>query len=243
MIEIRNLKKYMVDRLILDIKDLKIKEGKIYGLFGRNAVGKTTLINILSNKIFPNIGEILVNGQKFDSNFESNGIIYQVAVDNYFDQNNKVDKAFKLIAKINPYFDYKQAKKYADQFELDIYKEINTLSTGYQTVFKLCIGLAMDVEYIFYDEPTLGLDAVARDTFFRLLIENYAENEKTILISTHVIEEISSFIEEVIFLHEGDVLINENIEILKGKPENQELTLESIFINMTKGGSNNEKNI
>lgn len=242
MIEIRDLKKKYSTNVVLDIENLSIEEGKIYGLFGRNGVGKTTLLNILSHKIFSSSGEIVIDGQLLNDNLETNGLIYQVASDNYFDQNLKVDKLFKMISRINPYFDYDKAIFYAKEFDLKIDESLNSLSTGFQTIFKLCIGLAMNVKYILYDEPSLGLDPVARDTFYRLLIENYAEEEKTIIITTHVIEEISSFIEEVIFLYKGDVILNENLETLRQDPRYQGVSLERIFIDMTKGRVQDEKN-
>lgn len=137
---------------------------------------------------------------------------------------------------INDFFDIEKAKNYCSLFNLNLNVLLNSLSKGNEAIFNLCIGLAMDVRYIFYDEATNGLDANNRDIFYKLLLEDYSINEKTIVFSTHIIEEVSGFIEEVIFLDDRSFIINESVDKLKEIVNIDYLSLEEIFVLYTSKG-------
>ncbi len=238
MIKINELKKNYAGKNILAIKNEQILDNKIYGLFGRNGAGKTTLINILSNKIFAEEMDIEINGSKLSENLNTSGLVYVVSNDNYLDRNLKLKKILKNFCLINENFNINEAKRYCSIFNLNLNVLLNTLSKGNEAIFNLCIGLAMDVRYIFYDEATNGLDANNRDIFYKLLLENYSIKEKTIVFSTHIIEEVSTFIEEVIFLDDQSFIINKSVDKLKEIVNNDYLSLEEIFLLYTSKGVN-----
>ncbi len=201
------------------LKDVSIKlvQGKIYGLLGRNGAGKTTLLNIITNKLFPDQGQVLLDGEIVFENDMALSQIYMMTEKDYFPPAMKVSQAFKWGKVFYPNFDIDYAHKLSDRFGLDTNKKIKTLSTGYNSIFKIIIGLSAEVKYLLLDEPVLGLDANHRDMFYRLLIENYNENPKTIVISTHLIEEASHVIEDIIIIDKGKVIINESCEELLSK--------------------------
>ncbi|NLO39341.1 MAG: ABC transporter ATP-binding protein, partial [Ruminiclostridium sp.] len=111
-------------------------------------------------------------------------------------------------------FDDKKAMDLSHQFGLDVSKKIKSLSTGYCTIFKLIIALCVNVPYVFLDEPVLGLDANHRELFYRLVLERYSENQSSFIISTHLIEEVSSIIEDVMIIRDGEIILNEPREDL-----------------------------
>ena len=105
----------------------------------------------------------------------------------------------------------------AEKFSLDTSKKIKSLSTGYLSIFKIIIALSCQAKILLLDEPVLGLDANHRDLFYKELLKNYSENPKTIIISTHLIEEAASLLEEVIIIKEGQVLLEDHVENLLSK--------------------------
>ena len=124
----------------------------------------------------------------------------------------KVKAAFQWTKKFYPMFDMAYATTLSKKFELNTNKKIKDLSTGYASIFKIIIALACNAEIILFDEPVLGLDAYHRDLFYKELISNYSETPKTIVISTHLIEEAADIIEDVIIIKDGEVILNENVE-------------------------------
>ena len=108
------------------------------------------------------------------------------------------------------------ARQLSKRFELPIKKKIKSLSTGYQSIFKNIVALSVNVPFVFLDEPVLGLDAYHRELFYKVLIEKYAENPFTAVISTHLIEEAANIIEQVIVIRNGEIIRNESLEELLG---------------------------
>ena len=105
-----------------------------------------------------------------------------------------------------PQFDRQFAWNLAGAFQLNTGARVGKLSTGYGTIFKLVVALSVNTPYLFLDEPVLGLDANHRDLFYKTLLAKYTENPFTVVVSTHLIEEISGLIEDVVILHQGRVL-------------------------------------
>lgn len=105
----------------------------------------------------------------------------------------------------------------ADKFGLDVKQKFGKLSTGYRSIFKLIIALTVPARYVFLDEPILGLDANHRELFYRELLDNYVKTQKTFVISTHLIEEITNILEHVFILCHGEVVIDGNVEDIMKK--------------------------
>ncbi|WP_033127111.1 ABC transporter ATP-binding protein, partial [Eubacterium sp. ER2] len=188
-IEVKNVSKSFKDTQALRNVSLTFEEGKIYGLLGRNGAGKSTLLNIISNRKYPNEGYVSVDGVPAAENDEALRKMFLINEMNLYPESMRVRDAFKVTKTFYPSFDEEYALKLSEMFELNIKKKIKSLSTGYQSIFRNVLALSVNVPYVFFDEPVLGLDAYHRDLFYRLLIEKYSEEPFTAVISTHLIEE------------------------------------------------------
>ncbi len=216
-IEIKGITKVFGETTALKNVTLTIEPNKIYGLLGRNGAGKTTLLNLMTNKIFPTSGEILIDGQNVLENDQALSQIYCIAETNLYPENMKVKSAFDWTKKFYPDFDRGYADMLAHKFGLDTSKKIKSLSAGYNSIFKMIIALSCQVKILLLDEPVLGLDANHRDLFYKELLSNYSAHPKTIIISTHLIEEAADLLEDVIIIKEGEVLLVDQVENLLSK--------------------------
>lgn len=213
-IEFKNVSKRFGNVTALDNVSLSFEEEKIYGLLGRNGAGKSTLLNILTSRIFASSGEITVDGENAVENDRAMSKIYLMSEKTLYPESMNIKDALRWSGEFYPSFDMDYAKKIAGLFSLDLNKKVKSLSTGYGSIFKLVIALSVNTPYIIFDEPVLGLDANHRDLFYKLLIEKYAENPSCIVISTHLIEEISHLIEDVVIIKEGRIMKQESRESL-----------------------------
>lgn len=213
-IEIKNVSKSFGNIKALDDISLEFKENKIYGLFGRNGAGKSTLLNIISNRIFSNSGEVLIDGENAVENDRAQGKIFLMSEAMLYPESMKIKDAFRLTKEFYDDFDIDYANRLSEQFGLKTNKKTKGLSTGYKSIFKIIVALATNVKYLIFDEPILGLDASHRDLFYKLLIENYDKNSRTIIISTHLIEEISTIVEDVVIIKDGKLIKQQSCEEL-----------------------------
>lgn len=205
-IKIREVTKTYKDTKALDHVSVQFEEGKIYALLGRNGAGKSTLLNIISNRIFSDEGEVFVEEMSARKNDQVQQKIYLMSEQTLYPTGMKVRQAFRWSKEFYPEFDMSYAMELSERFGLSTKKKIKALSTGYKSIFKLIVALAVNVPYLFLDEPVLGLDANHREMFYRILLEKYIADPFTIVISTHLIEEIASVIEHVVILKEGKVI-------------------------------------
>ena len=196
------------------LKDVSftLEEGKIYGLLGRNGAGKSTLLNVLTQRIFPDGGSVTVDGEPIEGGDRALSKLYLMSEKLYYPENMKVKDAFKWSRVFYPEFDWEFAWKLAGAFQLNTGAKVSKLSTGYSSIFKIVVALSTNAPYVLLDEPVLGLDANHRDLFYKTLLARYAERPFTAVISTHLIEEISHLIEDVVILHHGQVLEKGNRE-------------------------------
>lgn len=182
------------------------EEGKIYGLLGRNGAGKSTLLNVLTDRIFPDGGSVTVDGEPIHNSDNALSKMYLMSELNCYPESMKVKDAFRWTKLFYPDFDQDFAWNMASAFELNTNAKVSKLSTGYTSIFKLIVALSVNTPYVLLDEPVLGLDANHRDLFYRTLLARYTERPFTVVISTHLIEEVSSIIEDVVVIHKGEVL-------------------------------------
>ncbi len=192
-------------RALQDVS-VTFEEGKIYGLLGRNGAGKSTLLSVLTDRIFPEGGSVTVDGEPVHDNDRALSKMYLMSEKNCYPDSMKVKDAFRWTKMFYPDFDQDFAWNMASAFELNTNAKVSKLSTGYTSIFKLIVALSVNTPYVLLDEPVLGLDANHRDLFYRTLLARYTERPFTMVISTHLIEEVSSIIEDVVVIHKGEVL-------------------------------------
>ncbi|NLK73188.1 MAG: ABC transporter ATP-binding protein [Clostridiales bacterium] len=211
-IKIKNLTKYYGKNLAIDDISLEITENKIYGLLGRNGAGKTTLLNLITNKLFPTNGEILIDSENIFENERVLSQIYYMSEKNLYPETMKVKEIIKWTKDFYPNFDLDYAYKLSDKFNLNLKSKFKALSTGYASIFKIILTLSSRAPILLFDEPILGLDANHRDMFYKELINYYSVTPTTVIISTHLIEEVSDIIEEVLIIKDGKLILSDTTE-------------------------------
>lgn len=199
--------------------DLQLEKGKIYGLIGRNGAGKTTLLSLMAGQNPMTSGEITLDGQKVWENQEMmDRICFSRELNpttNFSISELKVKEYLKMASIYMPNWDKEFAEGLLKTFELDANKKLNKLSKGMLSMLTITVALASKAEFTFMDEPVAGVDVVMREQFYRILLDEFAESERTFVISTHIIEEAADVFEEVIMLDKGKILLKENaVELL-----------------------------
>jgi ABC-2 type transport system ATP-binding protein len=213
-IRISNACKKYGDTIALDDISLTIEENKIYGLLGRNGAGKTTLLNVINNRIFLDEGLIFIDQISLLDDKNALGKIYFMTEQNLYPQSMKVKELFNWTKEFYPNFDMSYALVLSKKFELNINKKIKELSTGYESICKLINTMASGAEILIFDEPVLGLDANHREMFYKELMESYIKKPKTIILSTHIIEEVAQLLERVVIIKNGKLIKDESVEEL-----------------------------
>ena len=198
--------------------DLKLESGKIYGLIGRNGAGKTTLLSILTSQNPATSGEVTFDGQPVWENPEVlRHLCFSRELSPLTGSNAnsmKVKEYLRIAAMFFPYWDKEMEKRLVEEFELDVKKKISKLSKGMLSMVTIVVALASKAEFTFLDEPVAGLDVVARERFYELLLEEFTETGRTFGVSTHIIEEAAEVLEEVIIVDHGKILLKENTQDL-----------------------------
>jgi ABC-2 type transport system ATP-binding protein len=236
-LRIKEVSKIYGKKNVLDNISINIEPQKIYGLLGNNGAGKSTLLNIINNRIFSTTGQIELLGEKISDNEKYLNKLYLMSEDDLYPSKIKINSLFKLTEKFYGSFDWDLAHQMLEEFELDSSKYLNKLSTGYRSITKLIVALCVPCDYIFLDEPVLGLDANHREIFYNFLLETYQDRLRTFVISTHLIEEISNLLERVIILDKGKVIADEDVEdmlkgayILSGSTDEVEALLDNVQV-------------
>lgn len=206
VININSINKSYKDNKVLKDISVKFEANKIYGLLGRNGAGKTTLLNILTDRIFADSGVVTIDGENVIENENALSKINFIEEKTLYPEDYKVKDVMKWTKEFYKSFDIDYAMKLAEKFELDINKKIKNLSTGYVSICKIIMALSSNTEIVIYDEPVLGLDAGHRELFYKELMTNYIAKPKTIILSTHIIEEVSNLLEDVVILNKGRII-------------------------------------
>ena len=213
-IQIKNITKKYNGLTALDNVSFSFEFGKIYGFLGRNGAGKSTLINVIANRIFADEGTVLVDDVPARENMKVQEKIFCMSETDLYDKDLKIKEHFKWINRFYDSFNIDKALEISEKFNLDTDKRFKALSKGYQSIFKLTVALSLNVPYVIFDEPVLGLDANHRELFYDLLLKDYEDGERTIIIATHLIEEVANIIEEVVLIDKGKILLQESVERL-----------------------------
>ena len=212
-LKISHLSKKFGRRVILDDVSFTLEPAKIYGLLGRNGAGKSTLLNLISNRIFPTSGSIKLGDQEVNTD-QTLDKVFLIGEDNLYYKQVKINQMFDLADGAYGNFDDQNAEQMLKQFELDGNQKFAKLSTGQKTAAKISLALNVDADYIFLDEPVLGLDANHREIFYQELIKSYQKRPRTIVLSTHLIDEIQQLVEHVILIDRHRVLEDADVQDL-----------------------------
>ena len=205
-------KEYKKKKVLSDIS-FSLERGKIYGLIGRNGAGKTTLLSIMSAQNPATSGRVLIDGEEV---WENPNALAKIC----FSRELQTTEAYKVkeyldtAAIFYPHWDKEYAERLVNIFNLDKKQRMNKLSKGMLSMITIIVALASKAEYTFLDEPVAGLDVVARDEFYKILLEEYTQTGRTFVVSTHIIDEASDIFEEVIMIKDNRIAIKENTQEL-----------------------------
>lgn len=213
LVEINNLTKfYEKKKLALDHLNLTIPRGKIIGLLGPNGSGKTTLIKLINGLLVPTEGVILVNG--FQPGPESKAWVSYLPERTYFQGSMKVRELIDLFADFYQDFRPERAREMLANLRISEEDRLKTLSKGTKEKVQLIMVMSRQAQLYILDEPIAGVDPAARDYILRTIISNYSE-EATVLISTHLITDIEQVLDEVIFIRDGRVVLQDTVEHIR----------------------------
>ena len=219
MIEVKDLNKSFDDKIIFQNANLNIEENRIYGLFARNGVGKTTLLKILADQLVNYQGQISYNHKSIKENKDYKKRVLLVGEDFISEtlKSERLNKIMDLIYILLENFNKERFEELIDIFAIDMKTRYRKLSFGNQCLFRNAIGLASGVDFIFFDEPTTGLDEINKDIFYKKLMEYQDKDQSTVIISSHNVADIEKMITDVIILKDKDIIVNEPIYDIEEK--------------------------
>ena len=216
-IEARGLRKAYGATVALDGVDLRVEEGRIVGLIGPNGAGKTTALNALLGLI-PYQGELKVLGRdpwaERDRLMRDVCFIADVAV---LPRWLRVSQALDYVAGVHPRFDRAKAESLLARTTVKRTSKVRELSKGMVTQLHLALIMAIDARLLVLDEPTLGLDILFRKQFYDSLLNDYFDHARTILVTTHQVEEIQDVLTDVVFLDRGRIVLECSMEDVQAR--------------------------
>lgn len=217
IVEIKNLSKSYGQLKALDNVSLDITPGKIVGLIGSNGSGKSTMLRALTGLIeYDGFISILGNEpKKTRSNLMKDvGVIHDIPV---IPPWMKVKQAMEFQSNMHPQFDLEKFKKQLSKTNIELNQKVNTLSKGMKTQLHLAMVLSTESKFLVLDEPTHGLDILFRKQFYNSILEDYFNEERSVFISTHQVEEIKHILSDVVFIRKGKIILSDSIENLHKK--------------------------
>ena len=214
-IEARGLRKVFGTTVAVDGIDLRVEEGRIVGLIGPNGAGKTTALNAILG-LTPYQGELKVLGHdpwtERDQLMLDVCFISDVAV---LPRWIKVSQALDYVAGVHPRFDRAKAESFLAKTTIGCDRKVRELSKGMVAQLHLALVMAIDAKLLVLDEPTLGLDILYRKQFYDSLLNDYFDRSRTILLTTHQVEEVQNVLTDVMFINRGRIVFNCSMEELE----------------------------
>jgi ABC-2 type transport system ATP-binding protein len=212
VIEARGLRKAFGSTIALDGIDLRVEEGRILGVIGPNGAGKTTALNAIVG-LTPYHGELRVLGRdpwtQRDQLMRDVCFITDVAV---LPRWIKVSQALDYVAGVHPRFDRATAESFLAKTTIRQASKVKELSKGMVAQLHLALVMAIDAKLLVLDEPTLGLDILYRKQFYDSLLNDYFDGKRTIVVTTHQVEEMQNVLTDVMFINRGRIVLNCSME-------------------------------
>lgn len=213
-IEATGVTRRFKDTVALDNVTLNFEKDKIHGLLGRNGAGKTTMMSVMAAQDWPSEGEVRVFGQVPHENEQVLPDICFVREDQRYPEDALAKHAFAAARDAFENWDDEFAQQLIEEFRLPLKTTIKKMSRGQKSAVGVIISLASRAPLTVFDEPYMGLDAVARQLFYDRLLQDYTEHPRTIVVSSHLIDEIAYLLEHVVVIDRGKILVDESPEDL-----------------------------
>lgn len=217
VIEVAGLTRQFRGQRALDDVTLSVARDSITGILGRNGAGKTTLMSVLTGQDFPTAGRVRVLGE---DPLENDAVLSQtcfIRESQCYPNNFRVHHVLSAGRNFYPAWNQRLAEDLVERFELPRRRQVVKLSRGMRSLVGILVGLASRAPVTIFDEPYLGLDAAARRDFYDILIKEYAEEPRTFLLSTHLIDEVAGLLEDVVVLDRGRVAVAGSADDLRSR--------------------------
>lgn len=192
--------------------NLVLERGQIIGLLGPNGSGKTTLIKLINDLLIPTEGQVLIDGMA--PGVETKKIVSYLPERTYLDPSMKIKDIISYFSDFYENFVTDRAYHMMTDLEIDVNSRIRALSKGTKEKVQLALVMSRDAQLYVLDEPIGGVDPAARDYILQTILTNYNENA-TILISTHLITDIENILDRVLFLKQGQVVLNAAVDEIR----------------------------
>jgi ABC-2 type transport system ATP-binding protein len=217
IIEARGLRKAFGTTMALDGIDLRVEEGRILGLIGPNGAGKSTALNAILG-LTPYQGELKVLGRdpwtERDQLTRDVCFIADVAV---LPRWMRVSQALDYVAGVHPRFDRAKAQGFLAKTDIKPARKVRELSKGMVTQLHLALVMAIDAKLLILDEPTLGLDILYRKQFYDSLLNDYYDRSRTIVVTTHQVEDVQNVLTDVMFINRGRIVLDCSMEDIESR--------------------------
>lgn len=216
-LEVKGVTKKYGRKTVLDGVSVNFRQGHSYGLLGRNGAGKSTLINIIMQRRRSDSGIVILDGVDIRNNDRLMSRLFCMNDSALYPADFRLKTVFSITNSMYGKFDMTYALRLSELFGLDLKKRTGQLSTGYNTIYKVILALASNADFVFLDEPVLGIDVNQRELFYKTLARKMNEETSCFIISTHIIEEAQNLIDRVLVLHEGRIILSDDTESLLGR--------------------------
>ncbi len=228
ILECRGLsKKYNNGFYALDNLNLTLERGQIIGLLGPNGSGKTTLIKLINDALVPTAGTVLIDGNP--PGVQTKKIISYLPERTYLDPSMKVKEILSYFSDFYDNFNMERAGHMLEDLDIDTNARLKALSKGTKEKVQLILVMSRDAQFYVLDEPIGGVDPAARDYILKTILTNYNENA-TILLSTHLIQDIENILDRVIFIRQGKISLNSLVdEIRKEQGKSVDMLFREVF--------------
>lgn len=214
VLSINNLSKKYYNKTALENINLNFEKGKIYGLIGPNGSGKTTLMKVIAGLHKQTSGDVIINN--VPASYKAKENISFMPTDDFLYDSFKVKQILKYYSDMYTDFNYENAFRILGDIGVDTEFKVSKLSSGLKGKLKVTLALSRDADIYMLDEPLNGVDVLARDTIIDLIVKSYNEN-KTFIISSHLVSEIEKTFDSVIFLKNGLIELSGEAEDLRQK--------------------------
>lgn len=212
LLKITNVTKKYHHFKALNNVSMTLESGKIIGLLGPNGSGKTTLIKIINGLLKDYEGEVLVDGKNVG--IDSRKIISYLPDENYFQDWMYIKDVLSIFSDLYEDFDKENCLTLMNRFKLDKGMKIKEMSKGMKEKFQLSLVMSRKAKLYILDEPIAGVDSAAREVILDVILNNY-EEDALVLISTHLISDLETIFDDVVFLKDGEIVLHQSTEDLR----------------------------
>jgi ABC-2 type transport system ATP-binding protein len=228
LIEGRGLRKIFKTTVALDGIDLTVEQGRILGIIGPNGAGKTTVLNAILG-LTPCEGQLTVLGldpwASRDRLMRDVCFIADVAI---LPRWLRVSQALDFVAGVHPRFDRAKAEAFLARTDVTRTRKVRDLSKGMVTQLQLAIVMAIDARLLVLDEPTLGLDILFRQQFYDSLLNDYFDRSRTIIVTTHQVEEVQHVLTDLMFINHGRIVLDTSMEEFESRYAEVQVSSEQL---------------